>query len=113
VLAELRERFSQGERHLHADHQLSIAARPDLRLDLDNLRTRCTTRPRPCARQPARRGLVERTYRPRTSGNRAQRGPTWGERGQPGEVGGGVGRSLSLRVRWPRPPRPRLFKSAK
>ena len=41
VLAELRERFSQGERHLHADHQLTIAERPDLRLDLDNLRTRC------------------------------------------------------------------------
>ena len=43
VLAELRERFSQGERHLHADHQIPIAARPDLRLDLDNLRTRCNT----------------------------------------------------------------------
>ena len=43
VLAELRERFSQGERHLHADHQITIAARPDLRLDLDNLRTRCNT----------------------------------------------------------------------
>ena len=43
VLAELRERFSQGERHLHADHQIPIATRPDLRLDLDNLRTRCNT----------------------------------------------------------------------
>ena len=43
VLAELRERFSQGERHLHADHQIPIAVRPDLRLDLDNLRTRCNT----------------------------------------------------------------------
>jgi 5-methylcytosine-specific restriction enzyme A len=41
VLAELRERFSQGERHLHADHQIPIAARPDLRLSLNNLRTRC------------------------------------------------------------------------
>ena len=43
VLAELRERFSQGERHLHADHQIPIVVRPDLRLDLDNLRTRCNT----------------------------------------------------------------------
>jgi hypothetical protein len=40
VLAELRERFSQGEKHLHADHQVPIHARPDLRLSLDNLRTR-------------------------------------------------------------------------
>ena len=43
VLAELKERFGQGERHLHADHQLTIESRPDLRLDLDNLRTRCNT----------------------------------------------------------------------
>ena len=41
VLAELRERFSQGERHLDADHQIPIKVRQDLRLDLDNLRTRC------------------------------------------------------------------------
>ncbi len=41
VLAELKQRFSQGERHLHADHQIPIEKRPDLRLDLDNLRTRC------------------------------------------------------------------------
>ena len=43
VLAELRERFSLGERHLHADHQIPIEQRPDLRLDLDNMRTRCNT----------------------------------------------------------------------
>ena len=43
VLAELKARFSRGERHLHADHQIPIEARPDLRLDLDNLRTRCNT----------------------------------------------------------------------
>jgi hypothetical protein len=43
VLAELKERFSLGERHLHADHQLTIESRPDLRLDLDNVRTRCNT----------------------------------------------------------------------
>jgi 5-methylcytosine-specific restriction enzyme A len=41
VLAELRERFRQGEKHLHADHQIPIEERPDLRLSLDNLRTRC------------------------------------------------------------------------
>ena len=41
VLAQLRARFHRGERHLHADHQIPIEERPDLRLDLDNLRTRC------------------------------------------------------------------------
>ena len=43
VLTELRQRFSLGERHLHADHQIPIAIRPDLRLDLGNMRTRCNT----------------------------------------------------------------------
>jgi 5-methylcytosine-specific restriction protein A len=43
VLQELRERFHQGEKHLHADHQVPIEERPDLRLDLDNLRTRCNS----------------------------------------------------------------------
>src|ERR1017187_4213726 len=41
VLDELRRAFGRGDRHLHADHQIPIADRPDLRLDLDNLRTRC------------------------------------------------------------------------
>jgi 5-methylcytosine-specific restriction endonuclease McrA len=41
VLAELRVRHNRGERHLHADHQVPIAERPDLRLDLENMRTRC------------------------------------------------------------------------
>jgi 5-methylcytosine-specific restriction protein A len=41
VLAELLARHNRGERHLHADHQVPIQERPDLRLDLDNLRTRC------------------------------------------------------------------------
>lgn len=41
VLEELRQRCVSGERHLHADHIVPIAERPDLRLDLDNLATRC------------------------------------------------------------------------
>jgi 5-methylcytosine-specific restriction enzyme A len=41
ILAELRDRHNRKERHLHADHQIPISERPDLRLDLDNLRTRC------------------------------------------------------------------------
>ena len=41
IVEELRRAFSRGERHLHADHQIPVAERPDLRLDLDNLRTRC------------------------------------------------------------------------
>jgi 5-methylcytosine-specific restriction endonuclease McrA len=41
VLEELRRAFARGDRHLHADHQIPIELRPDLRLDLDNLRTRC------------------------------------------------------------------------
>jgi 5-methylcytosine-specific restriction endonuclease McrA len=41
ILDELRLRCLAGERHLHADHIKSIAERPDLRLELDNLATRC------------------------------------------------------------------------
>jgi 5-methylcytosine-specific restriction endonuclease McrA len=41
VLAELRDRHNRGERHLHANHQIPIAERPDLRLDLANLQTLC------------------------------------------------------------------------
>jgi 5-methylcytosine-specific restriction enzyme A len=41
VLKELRRAFADGERHLHADHQEPIDQRPDLRLEIDNLRTRC------------------------------------------------------------------------
>jgi 5-methylcytosine-specific restriction enzyme A len=43
VLEELRRRFASNERHLHADHEIPIEVKPDLRLDLDNLRTRCNT----------------------------------------------------------------------
>jgi 5-methylcytosine-specific restriction endonuclease McrA len=43
VLDELRDRHNRGERHLHADHKIPIAERPDLRLDLDNLATRCVS----------------------------------------------------------------------
>jgi 5-methylcytosine-specific restriction endonuclease McrA len=41
VLDELRQRLNRGERHLHADHELPIAVRPDLRLVLTNLQTLC------------------------------------------------------------------------
>jgi len=41
VLEELRQRRRRGERHLHADHRIPIAVRPDLRLVLDNLQTLC------------------------------------------------------------------------
>lgn len=41
VLDELRRAKLAGERHLHADHVRPISARPDLRLDLDNMQTLC------------------------------------------------------------------------
>jgi 5-methylcytosine-specific restriction endonuclease McrA len=41
ILEELRRRFNRNERHLHADHQIPIEQRPDLRRDLDNYQTRC------------------------------------------------------------------------
>jgi 5-methylcytosine-specific restriction endonuclease McrA len=41
VLKELRQRLNRGERHLHADHRIPIAVRPDLRLVLDNFQTLC------------------------------------------------------------------------
>jgi 5-methylcytosine-specific restriction endonuclease McrA len=43
VLDELRRRYTRGDRHLHADHILPIEEQPDLRLDLNNLATRCNT----------------------------------------------------------------------
>jgi hypothetical protein len=41
ILSELRARWQRGVRHLHGDHDTPIEERPDLRLDLDNYRTRC------------------------------------------------------------------------
>jgi 5-methylcytosine-specific restriction endonuclease McrA len=41
VLDELRRAKLAGERHLHADHVLPIADRPELRLDLGNMQTLC------------------------------------------------------------------------
>lgn len=41
ILHALSEAFRRGERHLHADHQIPIELRPDLRLELSNYRTRC------------------------------------------------------------------------
>ena len=41
VLEELRIRKLQGLRHLHGDHIETIETRPDLRLVLSNVATRC------------------------------------------------------------------------
>jgi 5-methylcytosine-specific restriction endonuclease McrA len=41
ILEELRQRWHHGQTHLHADHDIPIDVRPDLRLSLDNYRTRC------------------------------------------------------------------------
>jgi 5-methylcytosine-specific restriction enzyme A len=41
ILRELRQRFNRDDVHLHGDHDIPIEQRPDLRLDLDNYRTRC------------------------------------------------------------------------
>lgn len=64
VLAELRERFSQGEKHLHADHQIPIHDRPDLRLSLDNLKTRCDA----CHRAKTMRESVSPSGNPANAG---------------------------------------------
>jgi len=41
MLDALAKEFAAGRRHLHADHRLTIAEHPELRLDLDNLQTLC------------------------------------------------------------------------
>jgi len=41
ALEGLRLAFNRNERHLHADHIIPIEERPELRLVLDNLATRC------------------------------------------------------------------------
>jgi len=43
ILEELRRRKLSNERHLQADHRLTIESRPDLRLDLGNLQTLCSS----------------------------------------------------------------------
>ncbi|HMF62991.1 MAG TPA: HNH endonuclease [Edaphobacter sp.] len=42
ILAELKERWTRGDVHLHGDHDVPVEERPDLRRDLDNYRTRCS-----------------------------------------------------------------------
>jgi 5-methylcytosine-specific restriction enzyme A len=59
VLAALRHAFARGDRHLDADHQIPIEEQPELRLDLDNLRTRCDA----CHRAKTRRESVPGTGR--------------------------------------------------
>lgn len=41
ILNELRLAYNRGERHLQADHEIPFENHPELRLDLDNYRTRC------------------------------------------------------------------------
>lgn len=41
ILEELRRAKNLNERHLHADHEVPIEMQPNLRLELDNYRTRC------------------------------------------------------------------------
>lgn len=42
ILDELRQRKNRNERHLHGEHDIPIEVRPDLRLDLENYKTRCS-----------------------------------------------------------------------
>jgi len=113
VLAELRERFSQGEKHLHADHQVPIHDRPDLRLSLDNLRTRCNGLPQ-CQdharigqpeREPGQRGpRVARALRAATDGGAVSTGATCADVGPSGAFqGGGAGQIPTSQA-----PRPRV-----
>lgn len=42
ILDELRIRKNRNDTHLHGEHDIPIQQRPDLRLELDNYRTRCS-----------------------------------------------------------------------
>lgn len=41
LLKELSRAYAAGQRHLHADHVIPVQERPELRLVLNNLQTRC------------------------------------------------------------------------
>lgn len=43
ILQELAARRVANQQHLHGDHQIPIASAPELRLDLGNYATRCST----------------------------------------------------------------------
>ena len=43
ILKELAARKNANQKHLHGEHQIPIEQRPDLRLELENYRTRCST----------------------------------------------------------------------
>lgn len=43
ILEELRKRALAGDVHLHGDHLEPVADRPDLRLDVSNVATRCSS----------------------------------------------------------------------
>jgi 5-methylcytosine-specific restriction protein A len=60
VMEELRARQQAGGLHLQGDHIQTIADRPDLRLDVGNIATRCS-------RCHAKRTARENGWRPGTS----------------------------------------------
>jgi 5-methylcytosine-specific restriction protein A len=69
VLEQLRSNYANGARHLHADHIIPIEKRPDLRLDLDNLATRCDR----CHNARTMRGTNARVTRVTRQGQQNQR----------------------------------------
>ena len=42
ILDSLRLAFGRGEKHLHAHHVVRVAEAPELRLTLENLKTKCS-----------------------------------------------------------------------
>ena len=52
ILQYLTDAYHRGERHLQGDHIQPIERRPDLRLDLDNYASLCST----CHQEKTRRG---------------------------------------------------------
>jgi len=42
ILEEVRQRKNSNDVHLHGEHDVPIEVRPDLRLSLDNYKTRCS-----------------------------------------------------------------------
>lgn len=43
IVDSLRREFAAGRRHLHADHRLTVVEHPELRLELGNYQTLCSS----------------------------------------------------------------------